>query len=303
MVDRIMHALVLQKMTRRIFLILLSAIMMASCMKNFDPETESDTSVISLEVDAMPIVTGLPFYGTDDLIKDGEIPDEYKEIAKMRLTAYCYDREGKLVMKQSVSRSSVKEKVMFKFDHLNKKEEYTFVATGEFFELGEHGTEIDFWYPMLTGTMESFHLERTIGPGGMFDLFGCALTSARPQAQTVGLSLEHAGTYCHLTYEGCGNVSEIHISYSGLYMFSPTGNEKYCGLGDFYNTMQTGSDILHQCLYIIPGNDGMTTLKCSISYKDGNADPLECNSTFHIEDKKPKQIKINCQNGTITCIE
>lgn len=293
-------------MTRRILIILMSALAAASCMKNFDPATESETDHVYIAVDVMPATSGLPYYDTDDLMAGGMLPEEYRDMAKMRITVYCYDNEGNFVEKQIVRCSSFKDKTTFRFSHLLKEDQYIFLATAEFFRAAEAGGETDTWYPMLQGTLESFHFERNYGPGGMFDFICCASDIAFPEGQVIDLELEHLGTYCYLIYEQCENVEEIYSEYTGMYVFSPTGNDEYYTVARFYETSYFEEDEYyssHRSQYIIPTAEGTTEMSFRFKYHDPAKAPLECSKSINIADKVPLQIRINCQSGEITCTE
>ena len=226
---------------KRIFIIL-SAMLLAACMKNFDPETDSNLGSVVLSVDLMPV------------FKDVKVLEEDPD-ARLRIRAYCYGEDGLLKSNQSCIRTNFNEMVEFEFRHLTKGEEYRLLVFADFFWINEDGSETDCWFHLLTGSTNSFHVDRVEGSYGYYDILGMATGAYRLNDSRghLALAMQHTGTPCIIAFTNAPAGTEIYHSYTGRAMVSPSGNDKYDTSYTFYQTylVPEGYDSIEFYHYII----------------------------------------------------
>lgn len=264
-----------------------------ACMENFDPEKDSNIGTIELVVDLAPVFS--------DII---EISDF--DTRRIRVRAYCYSDEGLLKETQSYSTVDIHSPITFRFRHLEKGCEYKFLAFADLYEVDEHGSEVDCWFHLLTGSMDSFYINRVNWVESFTDIIGMAQTSCFHDKvkSEQHIPLCHAGTLCHVVFTGLENAIELYHSYTGLSKFSPTGNEKYISSAT-YSVTETVLDTLESVqdyYYIITDTSGETTLRYRMTLRDGS-EPIEYSNTIVLTAGKKVRLEINCLNGELKCTD
>lgn len=276
---------------KRIFIIL-SAMLLAACMKNFDPETDSNLGSVVLSVDLMPV------------FKDVKVLEEDPD-ARLRIRAYCYGEDGLLKSNQSCIRTNFNEMVEFEFRHLTKGEEYRLLVFADFFWINEDGSETDCWFHLLTGSINSIHIDRVEGSYGYYDILGMATGAYRLNDSRghLALAMQHTGTPCIIAFTNAPAGTEIYHAYTGRAMVSPSGNDKYDTSYTFYqtDTVPNGYDSIEFYHYIIPNVTGKSRLDYKVTFN--GKEPAQYSHEINVTAGKQLQIEINCLNGELKCTE
>lgn len=276
---------------KRLFIIL-SAMLLASCMKNFDPETDSKLGRVTISIDLMPVY--------DDIKVLEEDPD-----ARLRVRAYCYGEDGLLKFGQSCSRTDFKGKVEFEFRHLTKGKEYRFLVFADTYRIEEDGSEIDRWFHLQTGSINSIHIARVEGSRGYYDILGTAKGAHRLDDSRghMALTMQHTGVPSLIVFTNAPAGTEIYHSYTGRAYFSPSGNENYDTSYTFYQTdrVSEGYNSIYYHHYIIPNITGKSTLVYKVTFN--GEEPAQYSQEIDVTAGKPLQIEINCLNGELKCTE
>lgn len=271
-------------------IIISSILLLSSCMKNFNPDTDSELGTVMLSVDLMP--TFEEFKSTD------------LGSMNLRVRAYCYGEDGLLKKNLSCSPADFNDKVAFEFRHLQKEHEYRFMVFADFYSTDASGSEEDIWFHLLTGSQESFHIKRVSGSNGFYDIIGTASMTHMlkdPKAE-ITMPLQHAGVPCRIVFTNPQELTEIYHSYTGSAVISPTGNEKYSQTANFFQTYTvTGqSDPIGFNHYIIPDKTGKSAIEYKLTYINGT-DAAQDTKEIDVTAGVPVVIEINCLNGEMTC--
>lgn len=273
---------------RKLFLITAS-VLLTACMKNFSPD-EAKTAGVTLRVN-------IP-------VQEDNIHDMDSENYNLSVSAYCYDDSGNIVERKNADPTYHDSFLDFRFIHLDKSKEYSFLLIADFYFSGDHDSKEKIWFHLLTGSLESFHIRRVTGSRYFYDTIKAGYTTTHPDNSMIDITLSDLGVPCNFTYNEAEHLTAAEYTFTGLYQFSPIGNNRHDYSTWYKNSylIDTVEDTRYDYLYIIPDESQQSEFTVKL-YTSASENPIESSVILDLSKRKPLDIKINCSNGEITWSE
>lgn len=275
---------------KKILIIILLALELTACKKNFNEITDTDQRQVTFLFDSSNCF--------DEILTSSEngfslgFSPILEGNNRLRITAYCYDFNDSIVTSKYLLSNNIEENILT-FRHLNKDTEYHFVFVADIVEYDAHVDYYERWFQMGTKKWESFYVTRSSHSD--VDAYNVILSKQMniiPDNDTVKVSMEPITCNGFFVLENANIARRLsgYLVYSDFFylknMHSDVGYYK-----NFYFFRPNEQKI------IIPFTIGK--IKQKISVKVRVDDSHEYDSivfSFHNSKNRPLVIKIDCDS-------
>ncbi len=285
----------------RAFCILFIAALSISCTRNFDPAKDSDLGILTLEVDCWSMLKDIKHYiSGESFFSDGDFPEEFRDIAAFRISAYCYNSEtGELLNSASQTTHDLDEPVKLRMMQISKTEDSKVIVTGEMVGFDETGNIIEWWYHNRPADLSTFNIRRDTGACGKYsDIIGIWEGTLRAESKPYPVSIKGCGKPVNLTFTNANTIYESWFGYNTTTSFTPSDEKTI--REDIYGSM-VSADQTRSCFFVYYMSNDMDTF--DLIYRTlhtPEAEIIEYSYHLNLRGMNSASISINCSNGEIS---
>ncbi len=274
-----------------------------SCMRNFDPVTDSDVASYVFDVDVTPMLENIRDWKTGiPIFENGRIPEQYVDFTRLSISIYCYAKDdGKLVGTAQTAVCDFSSPVRLEIPHLSKAAEYSVIATAGFVYVDEYGSMTDRWHSAVTGSYSTFHFQRDTGPSQLSDVLGAVSCDVKYQSGPVWIRIPGLGKECVLHFYDCDLFPKIQLKYLQPLAFSPFVQDFDIVEAWLYTDLLPDKGVTDYYFYVyfIPYAGNSLSLEYTFYSSGSDERGITYDSSVDVSDMDGCEIVIDCKDGQV----